>query len=208
MIQTQNLTFAYSPSKQFSFPDINCPDQDTLLILGRSGRGKTTLLHLLALLLSPEGGQIRIGNQNISNLSASEAATFRAKHVGLIYQRPHFVRSLSVLDNLLLANYLAGEKSNPAKAKELAERLGFAEHLSKKTNQLSLGELQRVGIARALMNEPQVILADEPTSSLDDENCYLVVELLKKQSAQLGASLVVVTHDGRLKDIFPKRVEL
>ncbi len=208
MIQTQNLTFAYSSAKQFSFPDIRCADQETLLILGRSGRGKTTLLHLLALLLSPQAGQIRIGNQDISNLSASEAATFRARHVGLIYQRPHFVRSLSVLDNLVLANYLAGKKSNPEKARELAERLGFAEHLSKKTNQLSLGELQRVGIARALMNEPQVILADEPTSSLDDENCYLVVELLKKQSAHLGASLVVVTHDGRLKDIFPNRVEL
>ncbi len=208
MIQTQNLTFAYSSAKQFSFPDISCANQETLLILGRSGRGKTTLLHLLALLLTPQAGQIRIGNQDISKLSASEAATFRARHVGLIYQRPHFVRSLSVLDNLLLANYLAGKKNDPEKARELAERLGFAEHLSKKTNQLSLGELQRVGIARALMNEPQVILADEPTSSLDDENCYLVVELLKKQSAHLGASLVVVTHDGRLKDIFPNRVEL
>lgn len=208
MIQTHNLTFAYSPTKQFSFPDIECPDQDTLLILGRSGRGKTTFLHLLALLLQPQGGQIRIGQEDISQYSPSEAAAFRAKHVGLIYQRPHFVRSLSVLDNLILANYLAGKKADTEKARQLAQRLGFAEHLGKKTHQLSLGEQQRVGIARALMNEPQVILADEPTSSLDDENCYLVVELLKKQSAHLGASLVVVTHDGRLKDVFPKRVEL
>ncbi|MFT4031466.1 MAG: ATP-binding cassette domain-containing protein [Siphonobacter sp.] len=208
MIQTRNITFSYGPAKKFQFPDVDCPDRDTLLILGRSGRGKTTLLHLLALLLHPESGEIRIAHQDITNLSGSEAAAFRAKHVGLIYQRPHFVRSLSVMDNLLLANYLAGEKSNPEKAHKLAQSLGFAEHLDKKTNQLSLGEQQRVGIARALMNEPKVILADEPTSSLDDENCHRVIELLKKQSSSSGASLVVVTHDGRLKEEFEKRVEL
>jgi len=165
-------------------------------------------LHLMALLLKPTGGKIQINNQEISQLSVSSAAEFRAKNVGIIYQKPHFVHALSVMDNLLLSNYLAGKNQAKDKAKHLAESLGFAEHLSKKTTQLSQGEQQRVSIARALMNSPSVILADEPTSSLDDDNCLKVIDLLKKQTQEIGASLVVVTHDQRLKDVVEKRIEL
>jgi ABC-type lipoprotein export system ATPase subunit len=202
MIATQNLTFAYATDKQFCFPDFSCADRETMLILGKSGKGKTTFLHLMALLLKPAGGKIQINNQEISNLSVGEAADFRAKNVGIVYQKPHFVHALSVMDNLLLSNYLAGKNQAKDKAKHLAESLGFAEHLSKKTTQLSQGEQQRVSIARALMNNPSVILADEPTSSLDDDNCLKVIDLLKKQTQEIGASLVVVTHDQRLKDEF------
>lgn len=202
MIATQNLTFAYAADKQFTFPDFSCADRETMLILGKSGKGKTTFLHLMALLLKPTGGKIQINNQEISQLSVSSAADFRAKNVGIIYQKPHFVHALSVMDNLLLSNYLAGKNQAKDKAQHLAESLGFAEHLSKKTTQLSQGEQQRVSIARALMNSPSVILADEPTSSLDDDNCLKVIDLLKKQTQEIGASLVVVTHDQRLKDEF------
>ena len=202
MIATQNLTFAYAADKQFTFPDFSCADRETMLILGKSGKGKTTFLHLMALLLKPTGGKIQINNQEISQLSVSSAADFRAKNVGIIYQKPHFVHALSVMDNLLLSNYLAGKNQAKDKAQHLAESLGFAEHLSKKTTQLSQGEQQRVSIARALMNSPSVILADEPTSSLDDDNCLKVINLLKKQTQEIGASLVVVTHDQRLKDEF------
>lgn len=208
MIATQNLTFAYAADKQFAFPDFSCADRETMLILGKSGKGKTTFLHLMALLLKPTGGKIQINNQEISKLSVSSAADFRAKNVGIIYQKPHFVHALSVMDNLLLSNYLAGKNQAKDKAKHLAESLGFAEHLSKKTTQLSQGEQQRVSIARALMNSPSVILADEPTSSLDDDNCMKVIDLLKKQTQEIGASLVVVTHDQRLKDVVEKRIEL
>jgi putative ABC transport system ATP-binding protein len=178
------------------------------LILGQSGRGKTTFLHLLALLLKPEAGEILIDDENVAPLTASQQAAIRAQKIGIIYQRPHFVGSLSVLDNLLLANYLSDRSLDKAKAIRLADTLGFGEHLSKKTNQLSQGEQQRVSIARALMNNPSVLLADEPTSSLDDTNCTKVVELLKQQSEQVGASLVVVTHDQRLKETFTERVIL
>jgi lipoprotein-releasing system ATP-binding protein len=208
MIACQNLTFAYNSTKQFTFPDLQCPDRQTLLILGQSGRGKTTLLHLMALLLRPQSGQIFINEQDIAPLSGAQAAALRASQIGLVYQRPHFVASLSVLDNLLLANYLANQKNQKQRAGQLAEELGFAEHLSKKTNQLSQGEQQRVSIARALMNTPNVILADEPTSSLDDENCENVVKLLQRQSAQIGASLIIVTHDQRLKDVFANQIKL
>ena len=208
MISTQNLTFAYTPEKRFDFPNFSCADRETILILGKSGKGKTTFLHLMALLLKPSSGNIQINNQEISQLSVSQAANFRAKNVGIIYQKPHFVHSLSVMDNLLLANYLAGKNQAKNQAQQLAESLGFSEHLSKKTTQLSQGEQQRVSIARALMNKPSVILADEPTSSLDDDNCLKVIDLLRKQIQEIGASLVVVTHDQRLKDVFEKRIEL
>ena len=208
MISTNNLSFSYSPSKQFSFPDITCNEKEALLILGKSGSGKTTFLHLLALLLRPESGEILINNQNLASKSVAEAAAIRAVQIGLIYQKAHFVKSLSVMDNLLLSNYLSNQKQDQERAKNLAEQLGFVEQLSKKTHQLSQGEQQRVSIARALMNNPSVILADEPTSSLDDVNCEKVIALLKAQSEQIGASLIVVTHDQRLKDVFENRVVL
>lgn len=208
MISCQNLTFSYSPQKRFTFPDITCADREALLILGQSGRGKTTLLHLMALLLRPEGGSVTIGDKDITPLSVAEAAAVRASQIGIVYQKPHFVSSLSVLENVLLPNYLAQKFQDKDRARALAEQLGFAEHLSKKTHQLSQGEQQRVSIARALMNNPAVILADEPTSSLDDDNCEKVITLLKNQSEQIGASLVVVTHDQRLKDAFTNQVKL
>jgi ABC-type lipoprotein export system ATPase subunit len=208
MIATQNLTFAYTSTKQFAFPDFACADRETMLILGKSGKGKTTFLHLMALLLKPTGGKIQINHQEISSLSVAQAADFRAKNVGIIYQKPHFVHSLSVMDNLLLANYLGGKPQARQAAQQLAESLGFADLLHKKNTQLSQGEQQRVSIARALINNPSVILADEPTSSLDDDNCLKVIDLLKKQTQEIGASLIVVTHDQRLKDVFAQRIEL
>lgn len=208
MLVTNRLTFDYGSAKQFAFPDLHCADREALLILGQSGTGKTTLLHLLALLLRPKGGSVTIGQTDLTKLSPSQTAAFRAKHVGIIYQKPHFVSSLSVVDNLLLANYLADKPQQTQRARELAGQLGFADQLGKKTHQLSQGEQQRVSIARAVMNQPGVILADEPTSNLDDENTNRVVTLLRQQSEQIGASLIVVTHDQRLKDVFKNRVNL
>lgn len=208
MIETRSLTFSYNPQKRFAFPDVACADNETLLILGRSGRGKTTLLHLLALLLTPEAGRVVVNGTELSRLAVADTVAFRAKNIGLVYQRPHFVHALSVLDNLILANYLAGLKPDRARARQLAERLGFAEHLTKKTTQLSLGEQQRVGIARALMNRARVLLADEPTSNLDDDNCERVITLLTEQAHDVGASLVIVTHDQRLKERVGRQISL
>lgn len=208
MIASHDLTFAYSSLKTFVFPDLRCAEREALLILGQSGSGKTTLLHLLALLLQPQSGEIKLDGQSLQNLSARQAGQVRAQQIGIVYQQAHFVSSLSVLDNILLANYLANQKQDKSKAAQLAEQLGVAEHLAKKPNQLSQGEQQRVSIARSLMNDPAVILADEPTASLDDDNCHKVVALLKEQSQSIGASLIVVTHDQRLKEAFGKWVTL
>lgn len=208
MLTTRDLTFAYTDTRRFAFPDIQCNDREALLILGRSGTGKTTFLHLLALLLTPRSGSVTMNQTDLTRLTPAETAAFRAANVGIVYQKPHFVSALSVLDNLLLANYLAGKPQNKNQARELAAQLGFADQLNKKTNQLSQGEQQRVSIARAVMNQQNVILADEPTSSLDDENADRVIRLLREQSGQIGASLIVVTHDQRLKDAFANRVEI
>ena len=208
MLATHLLTFAYSPAKSFTFPDVHCADGDALLILGQSGTGKTTFLHLLALLLKPKSGSVVINKTELTTLSPAHTAAFRAANVGIVYQKPHFVSSLSVMDNLLLANYLASKPQANQRARELAVQLGFAENLDKKTSQLSQGEQQRVSIARAVMNQPAVILADEPTSSLDDENANRVIDLLRQQAAQIGASLIIVTHDQRLKDAFTNRINL
>ncbi|GAB3979238.1 ABC transporter ATP-binding protein [Spirosoma terrae] len=208
MLATNQLTFEYGSAKKFAFPDVHCANREALLILGRSGTGKTTFLHLLALLLRPKSGSVIINQTDLTKLGPAETAAFRAKHVGIVYQKPHFVSSLSVLDNLVLANYLADKAQDKERARELASQLGFADHLNKKTNQLSQGEQQRVSIARAVMNQPDIILADEPTSSLDDDNTDRVIKLLREQSEQIGASLIVVTHDQRLKDAFENQVFL
>ncbi len=208
MLTVSDLTFSYNNQKKFNFPSFSCAERDTLLILGNSGTGKTTFLHLLALLLQPESGSIQINNQEFARLNPREATKMRAIHLGIIYQKSHFVSSLNVLDNLLLANYLADKKQSKEQAVKLAKSLGFYDLLEKKTNLLSGGEQQRVSIARALMNNPEVILADEPTSNLDDENCEKVINLLENQSKNIGASLVIVTHDHRLKDKFSNKIIL
>ena len=208
MLTTRQLVFSYSPSKSFTFPDVTCANGEALLILGQSGTGKTTFLHLMALLLTPESGSVVINETDLTQLSPAQTAAFRATNVGIVYQKPHFVSSLSVMDNLLLANYLATKPQAKDRARELAGQLGFTEQLGKKTARLSQGEQQRVSIARAMMNQPAVILADEPTSSLDDDNASRVIDLLRQQAGQIGASLIVVTHDQRLKDAFTNRVSL
>jgi ABC-type lipoprotein export system ATPase subunit len=208
MIAINNLSYAYATKTTFKFPDFSIKDGETAVILGKSGVGKTTLLHLLAALLIPKTGSIQINNTDIGGLSNKELTIFRAKNIGVIYQKPHFVNALTVRGNLELCNYLADIKLNEGHLLNLAVSLGFQNHLSKKTSQLSLGEQQRVSIARALMNKPSVIFADEPTSSLDDENCNLVIDLLQKHASEIGASLIIVTHDQRLKSVFKNQITL
>ncbi len=208
MLNTHSLCFQYPGSTDFHFPDLRCAAGETLLILGNSGSGKTTLLNLMALLLSPSSGEVNFDGVNTGTLAPSELPTFRARHIGLVFQKPYFVHSLNVEENLLMANYFAGKPQDKARVKHLADHLGFAHVLKKRVTELSGGEQQRVGIARALMNEAKVILADEPTSALDDLNCERVANLLEVQAKESGAALIIVTHDQRLKNRFPNQISL
>ena len=208
VLRTQNIAYSYDTEIIFQYPEINCYSNEELLIIGESGKGKTTLLHLIGLILPNQEGVIEINGVNIKTLTPKEVAEFRAKHIGLIFQHHHFIKSLSVIDNLLLANYYAKNGLDKRNALELLERLGIEKLHSKSIYELSGGELQRVSIARALMNKPTLILADEPTSNLDDKNCALVHQLLSDTAKQHGAALVIVTHDQRLKDKIQNQIHL
>lgn len=208
MLQTKNVTFFYNKETQFTFPELKCDASDTLLITGNSGKGKTTLLHLLAGLLRPKNGEISIENTNISSLSEKKLDQFRGKNIGLILQQSHFIASMTVLENVVLASWLATGKKAIQKAEKLLAELDLENQKHKLPSQLSIGQQQRVSIARALINEPKLLLADEPTSSLDDENAFKVADLLEKLSKEYNAALVIVTHDSRLKNKFSNQINL
>ncbi|MEY3195511.1 MAG: hypothetical protein RIQ78_1608 [Bacteroidota bacterium] len=208
MLQTDLLRFSYSSERQFSFPNIACGAGKVLLITGQSGCGKTTLLHLLAGILRPKSGTVQVGTTALSQLSATASDRFRGQNIGLVYQRPHFLAALSVLDNLLLPPYFGHKPTTRKAVLELAGQLGIEHTLHQLPARLSVGEQQRASIARAMVNRPQLILADEPTSALDDNNCATVIRLLTEQASECAAALVIVTHDGRLKEVVSHQIAL
>ena len=208
MLKTSGLKFSYTSDEHLAFPDITCNAGEHWLLLGQSGSGKTTLLHLLAGLRTPKEGKISIDNTIINELSAAQLDLFRGKHIGIVFQQSHFVRSLTVQENLALAQRLAGVKVNYNRITTILETLNIAHKLKDKPENLSVGEQQRVAIARAIINQPSIILADEPTSALDDINTTQVLELLKEQATAVNAILLIVTHDNRLKTQFDKQIQL
>jgi ABC-type lipoprotein export system ATPase subunit len=208
MLETRLLRFRYDEVNTFEFPDIRLSDQKEMLILGESGIGKTTFLHLLAGLLEPLSGQVIIKGHDLNKFSVRKRDKFRGKHIGLIFQKPHFVQSLTLQQNLSLVQYLAGKSQNKSKISSVLKALGIAHKVNIKPYQLSQGEQQRATIAMATINEPEIILADEPTASLDDKNCGKAIHLLKQQAVFTGARLVIITHDQRLLPHFKNTIHL
>ena len=206
MLETKNLRFKYDDDSELSFPDIKT-SKENLLILGASGVGKTTFLHLLSGLLKPSEGEIDLIGIPISKLTMTEMDRFRGKNIGIVFQKPHFINSLTVKENLQLAQYIS-KKIDKTRINSLLESLGIENKANKKTLNLSQGEKQRVAIALAIVNSPKLILADEPTSSLDDLNCDKVINLLKDQAARYKAKLIIITHDYRLKKHFKNTLSL
>lgn len=208
MIRTSQLSYTYEGGQNLSFEDIEIQQGVHTLIIGASGCGKTTLLHLLAGLRKPTSGSITILDKEITAMTSSDSDKFRGSNMGMIFQVPHFLRSLDVIDNITLAQTLSGGVAQRDKVKGLLSDLNLDGKGNKRTNQLSLGEQQRVAILRAMVNEPKIIFADEPTSALDDTNTEQVIELLKTQADKYDATLIVVTHDQRLKDNFKNMISL
>lgn len=199
MIHVEDLTYAYSGGKVIRFPKFAIADGEHGLVLGESGHGKTTLLHLVGGLLKIRQGKIVVNNTNLAALSESELDKFRGQHLGFIFQKNHLISALTVKENLLMAPFLSGMAQNENRIQEVLAQLGLAEKINENVRQLSQGQAQRVAIARAVLNKPSVILADEPTSALDDRNCGRVIDLLLDVANANRASLLIATHDQRLK---------
>jgi putative ABC transport system ATP-binding protein len=178
------------------------------LILGPSGSGKTTLLHLIAGLLRPSRGSVRVAGQDLGALTPAQLDAWRGKMIGIVLQRLHLIPALTVRDNLRLARTLGRLPPDPTRIDTLLADLGLAALAGARPSRLSEGEAQRVAIGRAVVNHPALILADEPTSALDGTNCAAVVALLRAQAEASGATLMIATHDARLQPFFQHRLEL
>lgn len=208
MIQTKDIVYSYSGIQKIHFPDISCEAKEILLVLGASGVGKTTLLHLLGGILNLQQGSVNIAGTELGSLSGAHADHFRGQNIGIVFQQNHFVESLNVLENVILAQNLSGKKTDKKKALTLLQRLNIEHKSNQYLRHLSQGEKQRVAIARALINDPKLVLADELTSALDDDNCNEVLNLLEEQASDAGSALIIVTHDTRLKDKIDRKVIL
>lgn len=202
------MRYSYPNQQEIRFPDLVCDRGGHLLITGNSGSGKTTLLHLISGLLRVQSGVAEIAGADLGSMSQGALDKFRGSHIGLVFQQPRFITSLTAADNLTAAQYFGTGKSSRSEVLELLDTLGIAGKADKPTGQLSGGERQRLAIARALAAKPSVVMADEPTSALDDDNAEVVSKLLARQSAEYGAALVIVTHDNRLKTKFENTVTL
>lgn len=208
LLSVKKLTHQYEDDSVISFPDFSCNTQDELLISGNSGTGKTTLIYLICGLLKMQKGEINFLGESIGALSSKKMDRFRGEHIGLVFQSARFISSLNVLDNVLAGQYFGQGKVNTEKAMETLESLGISYLAKKKPQLLSGGERQRLSIARAVAGSPDLVIADEPTSSLDDENAEAVYELLHSEAKKHNSALIIVTHDDRLKRKISNQVRL
>ncbi len=183
--------------------DLSVGDDELLILMGPSGSGKTTLLTVAGALLSPTAGTVLVGGEDISNLDSKGLARFRREQVGFVFQSVNLVPFLTARENLLAVRELGRGRSGKAarrRADQLLDELGLADRANNLPSQLSGGQRQRVAIGRALMNEPSLVLVDEPTAALDSQLGRQVMDLLRREVKDRGVAAVVVTHDERLLD--------
>ncbi len=204
MIDCSGLQYTYPRSEPLRFGDVTVAQGGTLLLRGPSGSGKSTWLALASGLLTPTAGEVVVSGQSVGALSAAARDAWRARHIGFLPQKLHLSEALSVADNLGLVFFAAGLALDKAAVAKTLQALDIAALAARKPSQLSGGQAQRVGLARALLLRPSVILADEPTASLDDEACAASLNLLSTCASGLNATLVIATHDARVLQALPQ----
>lgn len=213
MIQVSDLEFSYGSSDfQLRIPDLSIDRGEKVAIIGPSGLGKSTLLMLLAGIISPKCGRIRMGEVQLDGLSDAARRRFRTSKIGLVFQELELIEYLSVHENILLP-FLFGRSSwkmaeVQAYAKSLAEATGLTSKLSRRPEQLSQGERQRVAICRAMITKPEYLLVDEPTGSLDPSTAREVIELLFLHARANDTTMLLVTHDYSQLDRFDRTLNL
>ncbi len=208
MIQTRGLAYRYVNGVALDFPDVEVPQGGVLLLRGRSGAGKSTWLSLVAGLLAPSAGELVVAGQSLPALTPVQRDAWRARHVGFLPQKLHLSPALSVAGNLGLAYYAAGLPEDRVAIEAALTALGVAELAARRPGQLSGGQAQRVALARAVLLNPQVILGDEPTASLDDAAAQDALALLQAAAQRGGATLVIATHDARVRQALPAALVL
>jgi putative ABC transport system ATP-binding protein len=212
VIRIENLQFAY-PGGEYTLrlPGLRIETGSRTALIGPSGCGKTTLLHLMAGVLVPSSGSVTVGDRELSALSDGERRDFRAANVGLVFQEFELLEYLDVLDNVLLPFRINASLALDAAARErataLAEGAGLRDKLRRPVTRLSQGERQRVGLCRALVARPDVVLADEPTGNLDPDNKERAIEMLERHVSESGTTLVVATHDHALLPRFDRVID-
>lgn len=206
MLKCKNINYSVDEIKILEGVSFDLKAGEKLIITGASGTGKSTLLHILSGLLEPTGGSITYGNLDLYKKSQAEIDKFRAQNIGVIFQQFHLIKPFTVMQNLLLAFSFSGVEQNQKRISEALNNLGLAGRENQKAETLSIGQSQRLAVARAIICEPKWIFCDEPTSALDDTNCDAMLKLLDEQSKD--ASLIIATHDARVKKYFKKAKQL
>lgn len=207
MLTARSVVHRYGDRPVLACPDLALSAGEHCVLIGPSGAGKSTLLSILAGILRPTEGEVALQGDPLYTVPARDDR-WRARRIGVVPQRLHLLASLSARDNVRLAQHFAGVAAAETDVDRLLAVLGVAKRAHAKPAQLSAGEQQRVAIARAIVNGPQVLLADEPTSSLDDDNAQRAVDLLFEAARLAGSLLIVATHDSRVRSRFDRTVEV
>lgn len=208
LIEARGIVHQLGERTVLDLPDLTVDAGAHLLLLGPSGSGKTTLINILTGLITPTAGEVRIDGRSMSGATPAARDALRRETIGMVFQTLRLIPALTVRQNLSLAQTLARGRSDAAEAAALIARVGLAHRADARPRELSQGEGQRAAIARALAARPKLLVADEPTSALDDANATTMVDLLLESAAAQGSTLVIATHDRRIRDRFAHTLEL
>ena len=210
MIRARGIVKRYGTLEVLRGVDFDAAQGEVVAVVGKSGAGKTTLLHILSTLLQADAGAVEVGGMDVTRLKGDALARFRAAKIGFVFQAHHLLPEFTALENVQLAAEIAGVSRAEAKKRsmELLEAVGLADRASHKPSALSGGEAQRVAVARALVNRPAVVFADEPSGSLDSASKETLHHLIFSLRDRLGQTFVLVTHDEELAARCDRRVRL